>query len=477
MKKIIQSLTVVALASLTTLSVSYADSDVNLVEEIATLTAPPNVPPPIKRFHNAKVVVNLEVVEKNMEISEGVEYTFWTFGGTVPGLFIRVKEGDFVEFHLKNHPSSKMPHNIDLHAVTGAGGGAASSFTLPGHESVFSFKAMNPGLFVYHCATAPVGMHIANGMYGLILVEPAQGLPAVDKEYYVMQGDFYTEGKYGTQGFQPFSMEKAIDEHPTYVVFNGSTNSLTGNKTLKAEVGETVRLYIGNGGPNLVSSFHVIGEIFDRVYKEGSTANHLENVQTTLVPAGGAAIVDFKVQVPGNLVLVDHSIFRAFNKGALGLLAVAGNEDKLIYSGKQADNVYLPEGGAIQKTGVAKPRVAKNRKDQIEMGKATYTANCAACHQNDGAGIKGAFPPLAQSDYLNADHRRSISVVKYGLTGEIKVNGEIYNGVMPALDLSNEEISNVLTFIYNSWGNKSRTVSPGEVKRVTEKFSGKGAKH
>ncbi len=135
------------------------------------------------------------MIEKEMPISEGVSYTFWTFGGTVPGSFIRVRQGDTVEFHLKNHPSSKMPHNIDLHGVTGPGGGAASSFTAPGHESQFTFKALNEGIYVYHCATAPVGMHIANGMYGLILVEPPEGLPKVDHEYYVMQGDFYTTGK------------------------------------------------------------------------------------------------------------------------------------------------------------------------------------------------------------------------------------------------------------------------------------------
>ncbi len=295
-------------------------------EEMAVLTSPPLVPPPITRKTNTKLKVHLEVVEKKMPIAEGVDYTFWTFGGTVPGSFIRVKEGDLIEFHLKNHPSSKMPHNIDLHAVTGPGGGAASSFTLPGHESVFSFKALNPGLYVYHCATAPVGMHIANGMYGLILVEPKEGLPKVDKEYYVMQGDFYTKGRYGKQGYQPFDMESAIDEKPTYVVFNGAANKLTGENALKAKVGETIRLFVGNGGPNLVSSFHVIGEIFDSVHVEGGSLIN-KNVQTTLVPAGGSAIVEFKVEAPGNLVMVDHSIFRTFNKGALGIIAVEGPED------------------------------------------------------------------------------------------------------------------------------------------------------
>lgn len=436
-------------------------------EEAAILTSPPEVPPPITRSHNTKVIVKMEVVEKRMKIAEGVEYTFWTFGGTVPGKFIRIKEGDLVEFHLMNHPSSKMPHNIDLHAVNGPGGGAGSSFTAPGHETVFSFKALNPGLYVYHCATAPVGMHVANGMYGLILVEPKAGLPKVDREFYVMQGDFYTKGKNGQQGYQPFDMQKAIDEKPTYVVFNGNAGSMVGDNALKAKVGETIRIFFGNGGPNLVSSFHVIGEIFDKVYVEGGTKLINENVQTTLVPAGGSVIVEYKVEVPGNLVLVDHSLLRAFNKGALGLMKAEGPEDKVVFSGKTMETVYLPEGSAIQ-TVKAKSEVtvAKTIEDRVRMGKITFENSCAACHQVDGKGIPDAFPPLAASDFFNKDKVRSISAVKNGLSGEITVNGKKYNGVMPALGLSDEAIANVMTYIYHSWGNSKKVVTPEEVKAV-----------
>ncbi len=316
----------------------------------AVLTSPPNVPPAVNRTYPAKVIVELEVIEKQMPISEGVNYTFWTFGGTVPGSFIRVRQGDTVEFHLKNHPNSKMPHNIDLHGVTGPGGGATSSFTAPGHASRFTFKALNEGIYVYHCATAPVGMHIANGMYGLILVEPPQGLPKVDHEYYVMQGDFYTAGKYREKGPQPFDMEKAIDERPTYVLFNGAEGALTGDRALKARTHETVRLFVGNGGPNLVSSFHVIGAIFDRVRFEGGTSMQ-RNVQTTLIPAGGAAVVEFHTRVPGSYVLVDHAIFRAFNKGAMAILKVDGPEDKLVYSGKELDSVYLGDRAGRESRG------------------------------------------------------------------------------------------------------------------------------
>lgn len=437
-------------------------------EEAATLTAPPMVPPPITRNHNTKVIVELEVIEKTSKINDGTEYTFWTFGGTVPGSFIRIKEGDEVEFHLKNHPDNKMPHNIDLHAVTGPGGGAASSLTAPGHETVFSFKALNPGLYIYHCATAPVGMHIANGMYGLILVEPKEGMPKVDREYYVVQGDFYTKGKFGDEGHQEFDMQKAINEHADYVVFNGAVGAISGDNALKAEVGETVRLYVGNGGPNLVSSFHVIGEIFDKVHIEGGNAIN-ENVQTTLIPAGGSAIVEFKVDVPGSLVLVDHSIFRAFNKGALGIMKVEGEENKQIYSGKLSDKVYLPEGGAIQVVpdeDKAKPAAPQTKEEKMAAGKRKYEAVCSACHQLDGSGIPQAFPPLAKADYLNKDKNRAIRVVMHGLQGKVTVNGEAYNSVMPQLILSDQEIANIMTYVYNSWGNKGYDVTAEEVKAL-----------
>jgi nitrite reductase (NO-forming) len=308
-------------------------------EEIAILTAPPFVPPPITRNYPTLVKVDLEVTEKTMRMADGVDYNFWTFGGTVPGSFIRVREGDRVEFTLKNHESSTVPHNIDLHAVSGQGGGAAASLTIPGHETVFSFAALNPGLYVYHCATAPVGIHVANGMYGLILVEPAEGMMPVDREYYIMQGDFYTRGSFGEPGFQPFDMQKAINEMADYVVFNGSVGAISGDNALEARVGETVRLYVGNGGPNLVSSFHVIGEVFDNVYIEGGT-KVTHNVQTTLVPAGGSAITEFRVDVPADLHLVDHSIFRAFNKGAVGTLRVTGDEDHSVFTGQQVNRPY-----------------------------------------------------------------------------------------------------------------------------------------
>lgn len=432
----------------------------------AVLTHAPFVPDPKDYKHAKKVIVELEVVEKVMQIAEGVDYNVWTFGGKVPGKFIRIRENDVVEFYLHNHPDSKLPHNIDLHAVTGPGGGAESSMTAPGHTSQFSFKAINPGLYVYHCATAPVGMHIANGMYGLILVEPEGGLPEVDKEFYIMQSEFYTKEKFGKPGLTTFDMQKALDENPEYVVFNGSVGANLGEGAMRVNVGETVRLYVGNAGPGLISSFHVIGEIFDRVYVEGGSLLN-ENISTTLIPAGGATIVEFKCEVPGSLTLVDHSVFRAFNKGALAEIQVVGDENLSVFSGKQNDMVYLPEGSAIQSIDKEKEEEVipeRSLNERITLGKNLFEANCAACHQQNGQGIPGVFPPLANSDYLMARKDKGIGIILHGLAEKIVVNGVTYDGVMPQMLLSDDAIANILTYVRTSWGNEGELITAAEVK-------------
>ena len=432
-------------------------------QEMAELTSPPYVPKPVGSRPAKKLKVDLEIIEKEGEIMDGTKYLFWTFGGTVPGSFIRTRVGDEVEFTLKNHQDNKLPHNIDLHAVTGPGGGAAASLVAPGQQRTFSFKCLNPGLYVYHCAQAPVPMHIANGMYGLILVEPEGGLPPVDKEYYVMQGDFYTDGAYGAGGTQAFNQEKALMENPDYIVFNGKVGSLTQDGALTANPGETVRLFVGNGGPNKVSSFHVIGEIFDRVHVEGGSLMN-ENVQTTLIPAGGAAIVEFKVDVPGSYVLVDHSIFRAFNKGALGLLVAKGEENRKIYA-KNEPTPYVSDL-KISTTPKDDAIVNKTKEQQIADGKVIYTKTCVACHQAQGQGLEGAFPPLAKSDFLNADVDRAIDIVLHGKQGEVTVNGKKYNNVMTPQPLSVQEVADVLTYVYNTWDNSKKVVTPEMVQKI-----------
>ncbi len=316
-----------------TKTTSTTQSPIDMVAEgepeMAEVTGAPNVPAPVGNRGPKKWIVKLETTEIEGTIADSTKYTFWTFNNTVPGSFIRVREGDEVELFLKNAENSVLPHNIDLHAVTGPGGGAAATTSAPGKETSFTFKAINPGLYVYHCAAPPVPMHIGNGMYGLILVEPAGGLPKVDREYYIMQGDFYTKAS-SKKGLMEFDNDKAVAENPDYVLFNGKKGSLLGANMIEAKVGETVRLFVGNGGPNLTSSFHVIGEIFDNVYLEGgSTISH--NIQTTMIPAGGSAIVEFKVDVPGEYVLVDHSLSRAFNKGCIGKLKVTGEPNPKVF--------------------------------------------------------------------------------------------------------------------------------------------------
>lgn len=302
------------------------------MEKVADIARDPNdIPPPITRAQSEKIKINITSKEVISEMAPGVAMPYWTFDGKVPGPFLRVREGDTVELTLKNDPSSINPHNIDLHAVTGPGGGAVVTNVMPGESKTLLFKALNPGLYIYHCAHPNVAAHMAHGMYGLILVEPKEGLPKVDKEFYVVQGEFYTASDMGDKGLQVFDAKKMLDGHPEYIVFNGRTKGTVGN--MKAKVGDKVRIYFGNGGVNLVSSFHLIGEIFDKVYPEGAIGSEPhKNVQSTIVPAGGATITEFGLEVPGNYILVDHALSR-LDRGAWGIIKVEGAENKEIFDG------------------------------------------------------------------------------------------------------------------------------------------------
>lgn len=298
---------------------------------------PADLPGPLNRSGPATVRVHLDTVEVTGQLDDGSTYRYWTFNKRVPGPFVRVRVGDTVEVTLKNAGDSVMMHNVDFHAVTGPGGGAAATMAAPGETKGFTFKALNPGLYVYHCATPTVAQHIANGMYGLILVEPEGGLSKVDREYYVMQGEIYTEQAHGTKGELAESIDKLLAEDPEYYVFNGAADALV-KKPLKAKTGETVRVYFGVGGPNKTSSFHVIGEIFDKAYPLASiTSAPMTDVQTITVPPGGAAVTDFKVEVPGRFILVDHALSR-LERGLKGFLVVDGEQRPEIFRANQVED-------------------------------------------------------------------------------------------------------------------------------------------
>lgn len=306
-------------------------------KEAPSIVLPPTaLPGPIAKRGPKTVEINLQAIEVTAKIDNGGStFNYWTFNGTVPGPFERVREGDTVHVTFTNAKDSKLMHNVDFHAVTGPGGGAVATSTMPGETKGFSFKALNPGVYVYHCATPPVAQHISRGMYGLILVEPKEGLPKVDHEFYVMQGEIHTQQpQAGAKGPLNEDFQKLMDEMPTHYVFNGASGALI-DKPLKAKVGETVRIYFGVGGPNKISSFHVIGEIFDKVAPEGSLkAAPLTNVQTTLVAPGGATMVEMKLEAPGKYMLVDHALSRAM-KGGVGVLDVEGPENPAVFKADQ----------------------------------------------------------------------------------------------------------------------------------------------
>ncbi len=335
--KTLALITSAALIALAAGAASAADAPAPAVHDIIRLGT--DLPPPVAASGPRTVKVDLLTTEVTGQLADGATYRYWTYNNKVPGPFVRVRVGDTVEVVMANAADSAMMHNVDFHAVTGPGGGGGATQAAPGETKRFTFKALKPGLYVYHCATPIVSQHISNGMYGLILVEPEGGLPPVDHEFYVMQGELYTNEDLGAKGELTESLDRLMDEQPTYYVMNGAFKALTGDRRMKVRVGETARIYFGVGGPNKISSFHVIGEIFDRVYGDASlTSPPTTDVQTTLVAPGAATVVDLTFEVPGTYILVDHALSRV-DRGAAGVIEVVGAEAPAIFS--------APHGGGM----------------------------------------------------------------------------------------------------------------------------------
>ncbi|HEX9775107.1 MAG TPA: plastocyanin/azurin family copper-binding protein [Actinomycetota bacterium] len=294
-------------------------------------THAPAVPPRVERAGQARIVVSWSANEftKNLDPANGVRYAAWGFEGASPGPLLRARVGDLIEVRLTNDAKAEHSHNIDFHFATGPGGGASALNVAPGQTATVEVRALAPGIYMYHCATPDIPTHIANGMYGYVIVEPEGGLPEVDEELYVVQSEFYAKGG----GVRTLDVAKLDNEEPTYVVLNGAVGSLMGDNSPKVRVGDRVRIWYGNAGPQLISSFHVIGEIFDRVYREGDLVSApAQSVQTTMVPAGGATAVELTIDVPGTYLLVDHAIARTLHKGAVGAIVADGDTNDEVYA-------------------------------------------------------------------------------------------------------------------------------------------------
>ncbi len=299
---------------------------------------PMNLPPPVDWDEPRRHEFTLETVEVIAEIEPGVTHRFMTFEGQIPGPMFRVRQGDTVHltFDVPGDLNSDV-HNVDFHAVYGPGGGAVDTTIAPGNGPVeIEFQLTYPGAHIYHCAPGLHDYHISTGMFGTILVEPEGGLPEVDREFYLGQHELYTNGDAGEEGHHQFDFDAVADEDPTYVLFNGEVGAFTedGYGPLEAEVGETIRIFWANGGPNLVSGPHPIGNVWTRWFRDGDLLSEpAQYIEGTALPAGVTAVGDMELKVPGPIFLVDHALSRVVQKGMAAVINVEGEPNEDIYDG------------------------------------------------------------------------------------------------------------------------------------------------
>jgi nitrite reductase (NO-forming) len=407
------------------------------------------------------VDVHIESTDKTVSIASGVEYQAWTFGDSVPGPVIHVRQGQTVNVIYTN--KGTMEHSLDFHsAITPPNLHYAE--VKPGESMKYSFVAKVPGAFLYHCGTPPVLLHIGNGMYGAIIVDPATPLPPAAESYVIVQSEWYTQqisGKLMGPDFQ-----KMKDERPDEVVFNGVAFQYK-DHPLPATPGKTVRIYFVNAGPDLWSSFHVIGGIFDKVYPGGNPAEAVSGVSTYSVGPGAGAIFDITLDEPGNYVFVDHDMAHAII-GAQGVLQVGDVTAIAAEKPPISASSAVPVAAAAPVSAAAP---AGPYKFDAARGTSLYTGNCSACHQATGMGLPGAFPPLKDNPaVLDPDPAKQLDVILHGLHGQA-INGVTYPSAMPPFGavLSDAEIADIANHERTSWGNQGKPVTADQVKAARAK--------
>jgi len=297
---------------------------------------PTDIPEPVDWDEPREHDITVRTERVTAEIEPGVTFDYMTFEGQVPGPMVRVRRGDRVNLTFEvPEDLNAAAHNMDFHAVYGPGGGADATTIAPGDDPTqISFTADYAGVFIYHCAIPNMDQHISAGMFGSILVEPEDGLPEVDTEYYLGQHEIYTDGDLGEEGHHGFDFDAMLKEEPTYVVFNGQAYGFTpdGGVPMEANTGETARVYFANGGPNLLSSWHAIGNVWSRFYRDGDLLTDPDlNVETAPVAPGTTAAAEMEFPVPGPVKIVDHALTRAARRGALGVVDVSGESTRDIY--------------------------------------------------------------------------------------------------------------------------------------------------
>lgn len=414
--------------------------------------------PPLMQEGDA-VTIKIAANDRNVEIISGVQYAAWPYGESVPGPIIHVKQGQMIHVELSNN--SVMHHSIDFHASFTPPNLSFADIN-PGETIKFSFEATTPGAFVYHCGTPPVLLHMANGMYGAIIVDPVDNpLPPADKEYVLVQSEWYTRQISGNLMGPDF--EKMMRMQPDVMAFNGTAFQYV-DHPLRAAPNERVRLYMVNAGPSLWSAFHVIGAIFDKVYPSGDVNDAMSGVSTWTVGPGEGMIFDVVIPEPGLYPFVDHS-FAHLEMGAVGVLDI--REPGTEHTGKP--NIFKTERSPAQ---AAAPRPAPEAEGpysfDAERASASYTTYCGACHQVSGTGMPGVFPPLVgNSAVLDDDPTKHLNAILHGLSGE-EIDGVMYAAPMQAFGdmLTDTEVADIANHERSAWGNQAKTVTPEQVKAL-----------